>query len=446
MKRASLSLIMGVLLVSGCLVLGAIKDAQAMGIKQVTSKKGINGWLIRDSMVPIFTLHFAFRGGAALDPVGREGVSEMVSGLLDEGAGPYSSSDFQARLENNSISMRFSAGRDNFSGSLKSLAENRNMAASLLSLALTQPHFDAAPVARIRAQLLSSARRRAVRPSSTARRSFRKLVFGNHPYGRSASGTVESLKKITKQDMAGFVKNRFARDNLVVGAVGNITEDEFARIIDRIFGALPARSTPFSISEAKIKGAGNVVVVDRDIPQSVVVFGHSGIKRNDPDYYAALVMNYALGGGGLTSRLATEIREKRGLAYSVYSRIATYDHGGLFLGRVSTKNDRVAKSIALIRSEWTRMAKSGLGAQELEDSKRYLTGAFFTRLNSSSRIAGLLVGIQLEKFGRDYLAKRNRMIEQVSIKDITRVAKRLMKPSDLTFVIVGRPKGITPKP
>lgn len=418
----------------------------AMGIQQVTSKKGIKGWFIHDTTVPIFTLHFAFRGGASLDPKGKEGLARMVSALLDEGAGPHSSETFQARLENNSISMSFAAGRDNFSGSVQSLSEYRDMAAGLLSLALSKPRFDAAPVLRIRNQMLSSARRRAERPRSIAGRRWRKELLGTHPYGRSSSGGEQSLARITADDLRRFANERFARDNLVVGAVGDVSADEFGRILDRIFGDLPARSAPYRVPEAKIGGLGKVVIIDRDIPQSVVVFGHGGLKRDDPDYYAALVMNYTLGGGGLTSRLALEIREKRGLAYSVYTRLSTHDRVGLIRGRVSTANDRVAQSIALIRSEWTRLARQGLTAAEVEDSKRYLTGSFFTRLNRSGRIAGLLVGMQLENFGPEYLTRRNEMITAVTAADVKRVAARLIRPENLTFVIVGRPKGITPKP
>jgi len=434
----------------GALALGAILllalPADAMRIKEVTSPGGIKGWLVQDATVPLFTMNFTFRGAAALDPIGKEGLAELVSSLLDEGAGALDAQAFQARLENNSIAMRFGAGVDYFSGSIKALVEYRGLATDLLRLALNAPRFDAEPVERIRAQYLSSVRRRVERPGYTARRAWKVAVFKDHPYGRELDGTEASLKAIGVSDLKRFVAQRFARDVLVVAAVGDIDAAAFGQMMDRAFGGLPARAAPASLPEAKIGGAGKIIVTQRDIPQSVAVFGHGGIKRKHPDYYAAIIVNYVLGGGGLTSRLATEIREKRGLAYSVYSRLVTMERAGIITGRVATANARIAESLALVRRLWAAMAKHGITAQELSDTKSYLTGSFFTRLNSTRRVARLLVSIQLQDMGIDYLERRNRLINAVTLAQTRRVAARLFRAEDLTISVVGRPKGVTPRP
>lgn len=425
------------------LVFALAAPAQAMEIKEVTSPGGIKGWLIRDATVPLFTMDFAFRGGSALDPEGKEGLAEMVSSLLDEGAGNLDSRAFQSKLENNSIGLRFSANADSFGGSLRALTEYRELAEDLLRLALTEPRFEAEPVERIRSQYLSSVRRRSERPGYLARRAWRNEVFGSHPYGRDLEGTEASLKAITRDDLRGFVSGRFARDALVVGAVGDIDEATFGRLMDKVFGGLPLNAAPVTLPEARVSDAGKLLVTERDIPQSIAVFGHRGIKRKDPDFYTASIILYALGGGGLTSRLATEIREKRGLAYSVHARLVTYDHAGVITGRVATANARIAESLALIREQWALVARDGITAEELEDAKRYLTGSFYTRLNSTRRIARILVAIQLEDMGPDYLATRNKKIEAVTMEDVRRVAKRLFHPDELTISIVGKPKGVT---
>jgi zinc protease len=420
--------------------------AQAIDIKEVTSPKGIKGWLIQDKSVPLFTMSFAFRGGSAVDPTGKEGLAEMTSSLLDEGAGALDSQAFQSKLENNSIDMRFGAGLDSFSGSLRALAEERELAVDLLRMALTEPRFDAAPVERIRGQFLASVRRRIERPGYAARRAWRTAVFENHPYGRELNGTEASLASITADELRAFVRRRFARDVLVVGAVGDIDEKTFGEMMDRAFAALPAKAEPAKLPEATIAGAGRVIVTDRDIPQSVVVFGHKGVKRKHPDFYAAYVVNYVLGGDGMTSRLATEVREKRGLAYSVYTGLVTMDHAGLISGRVATANARVAESLGLIREEWAKVAKDGITAEELADAKSYLTGSFYTRLNSTARISRLLVGIQLDDMGLDYLKTRNTKINAVTLEDARRVARELFRPQDLTVVVVGRPEGVRATP
>ena len=435
---------LGALVVAAILLLAL--PADAMRIKEVTSPKGIKGWLIQDKTVPLFTMNFAFRGGAALDPVGKEGLADFVSSLLDEGAGALKAQAFQAKLENNSIAMRFGAGADSFSGSIGALLEYRGLAADLLRMALTGPRFDAEPVKRIRGQHLSSVRRRAERPGYTARRAWKVAVFKDHPYGRDLDGTEASFKAINVSDLKQFVAKRFARDVLVVAAVGDIDEAAFGQMMDRAFSGLPARAAPANLPEAKIGGAGKVIVTERDIPQSVAVFGHGGIKRKHPDYYAANIVNYVLGGGGLTSRLATEIREKRGLAYSVHSRLVTMEHAGIITGRVATANARVAESLALIRQQWARIAKDGITAEELKDAKSYMTGSFFTRLNSTGRIARVLVSIQLQDMGIDYLARRNRLIDAVTMDQVRRVARQLFKADDLTISVVGRPEGVKPRP
>lgn len=424
------------------LLAAAAVPVRAMDIKEVTSPGGINGWLIQDTTVPLFTMQFAFRGGSALDPEGKEGLAEMVSGLLDEGAGELDSEAFQERLENNSISLRFSASTDSFGGSLKALTEHRDMAVDLLRLALTQPRFDAEPVERMRGQFLSRVRRRDERPGYLARRAWQNEIFGSHPYGRELRGTEASLKAITREDLEAFVARRFARDVLVVGAVGDIDEETFGRMMDEAFGDLPRGGAPIGLPEAQVADAGKVLVTRRDIPQSIAVFGHRGIKRKDPDFYAAAIIGYVLGGGGLTSRLATEIREKRGLAYSVHIRLIPFDHAGIIRGRVATANARIAESLKLIREQWALIAGEGITPEELEDAKRYLTGSFYTRLNSTRRIARILVAIQLEDMGRDYLKTRNEKIEAVTMEDVRRVAKRLFHPDELTISIVGQPEGV----
>ena len=418
--------------------------AGAISIQRVVSEKGIEAWLVEDRSVPVLSMRFAFRGGAALDAKGKEGLADMVSSLLDEGAGPLDSQAFQGRLEDLSVSLGFMAGLDNFGGTLRTLSENRATAFDLLRLALTRPRFDAEPVERIRAQLLAHLARSAERPQGIASRTWYRTAFPDHPYGRPAEGTPESIKRITARDLKDFVTRRLGRDNLMISVVGDISAKELAPLLDTTFGGLPARSQSFTVPEVAPTAAGEMFVIEKDIPQSVVLFGHGGIKRNDPDYYVAYVMIRILGGGGFTSRLNEEIREKRGLAYSVYSYLSAFDRAGLIMGGVATGNDRVAKSIELIRAEWAKMRAKGVSAEELADAKTFLTGSFFTRLNSTRRIASVLLSVQLDDLGIDYLERRNGLIEAVTEADVKRVAKRLLDPAKLTFVVVGAPKGVKP--
>ena len=417
-------------------------SAQAVTVEKVVSPGGIEAWLVQDHTNPIVTLSFSFEGGAALDPKGKDGLADMASSLLDEGAGDLDSLAFQTRLEDKSIRLSFSAAQDRFTGSLQTLSGNRDEAVGLLALALSQPRFDADPVERIRAQIVAGLKRRLEDPDTIAGRAWFAARFPGHPYGRPADGTPESVARITRDDLKTFVAERFARDGLTVGAVGDITPEQLGPLLDQAFGALPAAGSPALVLEVVPEADGGTKVIRRDIPQSVAVFGHGGLKRDDPDWYAAYTLNYILGGGGFSSRLMEEVREKRGLAYSVYSYLYPYDHTGLYVGGVSTQNARIGESLDLIRAEWARMAEQGPTEQELTDAKTYLTGAFPLRFSSSGKIAGILVAMQTENLGIDYLDKRNGYIEALTMADLKRVAKRLLRPENLSVVVVGAPDGL----
>ncbi len=418
--------------------------AGATDVQRVVSPGGIEAWLVEAHEIPVLSVSIAFRGGAATDPAGKEGLANMVSGLLDEGAGDLDSQAFQSRLEDLAIRLSFDAGLDSFDVDLKTLSENTDEAFRLLGLALARPRFDPGPVERVRAQIQVGLARRQSDPNYIARRTWFAAAFPNHPYGRPVSGTPESVARLTIDDLRGFMARAIARDRMVIGVSGDITPDKLATLLDSTFGALPEKGAEIDVPHATPQAPGRLIVKKRPIPQSIVIFGGEGLRRKDPDYYAAYVMNHILGGGGFTSRLTNEVREKRGLAYGVYSYLSPLDHAELFLGRVATKNSRVAESIRIIRKEIARMRDRGATEAELADAKTYLTGSFPLRLDTNDKIAGMLVGIQLEGLGIDYIDKRNGYIEAVTLADVNRMAKRLLKPEELEIVVVGEPEGIKP--
>ncbi len=416
-------------------------SAGAVAVERVVSPGGIEAWMVRDTSNPIIAFRFAFRGGGALDPDGKEGLASMVSALLDEGAGDLDSMAFQQTLEDRAIRLSFDAGKDSFGGNLTTLVKNRETAFRLLRLALTEPRFDDEPVSRIREQILAGLRRDLEDPDSISGRALFKALYPDHPYGRPTDGTIESVSAITATDLRTFVRERLGLDNLVVGVVGDITGEEVARVLDETFGRLPKTARPWSVPEVEPE-AGRTIVIDKDVPQSSVLFAGAGLKRDDPDYYTAFVMNHILGGGSFTSRLYSEIREKRGLVYSVYSTLHPMDHSALILGSAATANARVGETLRVVGEEWDRMAAEGISADELMDAKTYLTGSFPLRFTSNGRIASILVGMQIEELGIDYLDRRNALIEAVTRRDVKRVAARLLDRRRLITVVVGKPDGV----
>ncbi len=423
--------------------------ARAIEIQKVVSARGVVAWFVPDRSVPLVTLGFAFRrAGWSADPAGRNGTAEMVSGLLDEGAGGMDAQAFQKAVEDIAARLSFSAGRDEFRGRLQTLSAERGRAFELLRLALSEPRFDGDAVSRVRRQTLALLSRRAEDPERIAGRTWNETLFPGHAYGRPGSGTAETVAAITAGDLRGFVESRFGRDRLVIGAVGDIGADELAERLDQVFGGLPRRaSSSPRIARIRPAAAGRVVVVRKEIPQSVIRFGHEGIARGDPDWYAAALAVHALG-GGQSSRLFREVRGKRGLAYSVASWLDPMDGAAVLAGWVATRNARAAESLALVRSEWRRIAEHGITETELRDAKSHVNGSFPLRLASGRGIARALVGVQLSRLGISYLGRRARLFDRVTLADANRVARRLFRERDLTVVIVGDPAGIreTPRP
>lgn len=424
------------------LLLWTAIPAGAMQIQKVISKKGIEAWLVEDHSRPILSLQFGFLGGTAQDPDGKPGVATFVSGMLDEGAGDLDSEAFQTKLEDLAAKMTFNASNDYITGAFQTLTENREEAFKLLHLALTSPHFSDNDVERIREQLIANLRVEEKDPDKVASLEWHKLAFGSHPYARPTSGTVESVSAITPDDLRDYVKRIFARDNLKIAAVGDIDATKLGELLDTVFGDLPAKSDRKPIAEVSWPANSKQHIVTMPNPQSVVQFGFQGLKRKDPDFIPAYILNYVVGGGGFSSKLMHEVREKRGLAYSVYTYLYPLDHAGILAGGVATENKSVGQSLDLIKAEMARAATEGLTEQELRTAKDYLIGSFALRFDTSSKIAAQLLALQLDELGIDYIEKRNGEIEAVTVADIKRVAKRLFEPKNLIVTVVGEPEGI----
>ena len=423
-------------------VAGLAAPAAAIDVKVVKSPKGITAWLVTDRTAPVLHMAFAFRPGALRDPVGKEGLTNLLTTLIDEGAGELDSLAFQRRMEELALTWSMNAGRDTIHASVRTLSRHQTEVFKLVGIALTQPRFDAEPIERARAQIRAFLRREMTDPNTIAYRTWMKGMYPEHPYGRTVDGTPDTITKVTREDLVAQHRAAFARDNLIVGVVGNISAEELAPLLDMAFGGLPEKSVPMEIGEVAPHATGEISVQRMSIPQSVVMFGHGALKREDKDFYAAMVMNHILGGGTFSSRLYTEVREKRGLAYSVYSFLNPFEKGPLYMGQVSTENARVKESIDIIRAEWKRMAAGEVTAEEVDSAKTYLTGSYALRFASASDISRMLVNTQVDGNGPDYFDKRNGYIQSVSLDDVKRVAARLLQADKLTFFVVGNPAGL----
>lgn len=423
-------------------LLTAAPQAEAAAeIERVVSPGGIEAWLVEESTIPMVAIEVSFGTGAALDPEGQEGAANFMMAMLEEGAGDHDAVDFAELTQLFGARFRFDAGRDSVSVSARMLTETREESVALLHMALTDPRFDADALERVRGQILSKIRSDEADPRALASEAFFSQGFPDDPYGRPVDGTADSVSALTASDLEAARDRVFNLETARIGVVGDISAEALGPLLDRLLGGLPRRD-PVALPMTEFQKPGGVTVVDFPAPQSTVMFGHEGPLRDDPDFIPLYVANYILGGGGFSSRLTTEVREKRGLAYSTYSYLAPLDRAGIWMGGVGTANERVAESLSVIREEWRRMAEEGVTEEELRKAKRYLTGAYPLRFDSNAAIAGILVGLQAAGLPIDYPETRNALVEAVTVEDIRRVAAEWLKPDALAFVVVGQPEGL----
>lgn len=400
--------------------------ANAIEIQEVVSPKGIRAWLVEDSSVPLVSMRFSFKGGTSQDPSGKEGLANLMTGLFDEGAGDLDSDSFQEQIDNLGAEMSFSASADSVSGKIRMLAENRDAVTKLLTLAVNNPRFDQSAIDRIRQQIVAGIEASQRNPSTIASRKFAEVLYGDHTYGRPDEGTVKSLQSISRDDLVNFHRKNFARDHLTIGVVGSINAQELGEMLDRVFGDLPAMAELVPVPDAKL-ALGTTTSLSFDVPQTSISFVYPAIPRKDPEFFAAYLMNHILG-GGFTSRLYAEVREKRGLAYSVSSMLLLRDHVSALMIATATRPEKAQESLKIIREQVAAMANDGPTEAELAAAKSFLKGSYaVNNLDSSVAIADTLVGLQEAELPRDYIDKRAELIDAVTLDQVKAIAKKLLQ-------------------
>ena len=413
-----------------------------LDIQEVTSPGGITAWLVEDKSLPLISLKFSFKGaGAIRDGIEKQGLARLLSNTMDEGAGELTSQEFQKTLSDNSITLYFNSDRDNFGGQLKTLSRNKDKAFELLTLALIKPRFDPEPVTRMRQANSSRIRSSMGDPDWIAARIFNDIAFAGHPYALNSGGTLSSLQSIIAQDLKQFTKDWLTKDRLVIGITGDIDAQELARILDQIFGTLPASGKQDKIKNHTIQHSGQIFHYKKDIPQTIISNALPSFDHKDPDYYALQVMNYIFGSSGFGSRLMEEAREKRGLTYGIYSGLLSLDYLDGFTISTSTKNTSIKEMMAIIEAEINKITETPVEAAELQDAQSYITDSMPLSLTSTDKVSGILLGLQLNERPIDYLDNFAGKINAVTIQDIQNVAKRLFDTAKMTTIMVGQPEG-----
>lgn len=421
----------------------ALAKDQILDIQEVTSDKGIKAWLVEDETLPIISIKFAFKGaGAVNNREDKQGLSRLLSNTMDEGAGDLDSQNFQKLLNDNSISLGFSSGRDNFTGHVETLSRHKEKALNLLKLALTETRFDQEPLDRMREANMTRIRSSKSKPNWISARLFNALAYKDHPYSFNSGGTLSTLPSITADDLRQFQKDFLTKDRLFVSASGNISPKELSKILDDVFGDLPEIGRQNRVENIPLQNTNKKFLFYKDIPQSIISIATPAINDKDPDYYALLVMNHIFGASGFGSRLMEEAREKRGLTYGIYSDVTVQDYTEYLSISTSTKNKTANDILEIVADEMTKMAKDGVNQEEIDNAKSYITGSLPLAMTSTGSIAGIMLNLQVKERPKTYLENFMASINAVTTEDVKRVAQRVLTPKNMITVIVGNPENI----
>jgi zinc protease len=414
--------------------------AFTLPIQRVQSA-GLTAWLVEDHSIPVVSLSWSWAGGASTDSPGREGTAAMAAAMLTEGAGDLRALAFADALRDAAIGLNFSAGRDTFEGSFRALTDALPEAVRLARLAMTAPRMDADAFERIRARAIAGARTQLETPRGQAGRAFWASAFPDHPAGRPANGTAESLAATPPEALRACLDAQLRRGGLLVGCAGAIRPTQLAEVMEALFAGLPpgAPATPPPLPHFTAFGRQVVPVPS---PQSQIVFGQPGIVPQDPDWEAAQVVLRVLGGGGFSSRLMEAVRVQRGLTYGIGVGLDTLFGGGVITGAFATENAKVSEALAVTRGVWSDLAASGPTEAELQEAVAYLTGSLPLQFTDSRRIAATLLAMRRNNRPIDWLAGRNDRLRAITRERAATLAGALLKPESLAVTVAGQPEGM----
>ncbi len=406
---------------------------------QVIEQDGITAWLVEEHSVPVVSLAWAWPGGGATDPVGREGLSAFSAAMLSEGAGDMNNIAFADALRDEGIGLSFSGGRDSFDGNFRALSAALPEAVRLAKLAMARPRLDAAAITRVRARAVLGARQQLETPAGIARRAFWEAAYPGFPAGRLA--TPESLTAITEAEIRESLAAQMRRGGVMVAASGAINEAGLRAIMAQLFADLPAGAPAATPPLPGLAGFG-VARREKAAPQSTLIFGQDGLMPNDPGWEAFQVAIRILAGGGFTSRLMRSVREERGLTYGIGAGLDVLFGRGIVIGNVATENSRVGEVWGLIRAAWAEMAANGPTAEEVADAVAFLAGSLPQQFTDSRRTASLLLGLRQTGRAPDWLAGRPARLAALDRAGVAAVAQRILRPDGLVLAVAGEPQGL----
>lgn len=418
-----------------------VYDGEFATIQQFVTPGGISVWLVEEPSIPILSLRMAWQVGTTSDPDDQIGLTNAMVYQMNEGAGDLDSQAFFKRMEELNMSFGCSAGREATFCNASMLTENADEAFELITLAYAEPRFDEGPWERFVREQEVSLKTRETNPRYLAGEALEEVLWPDHPFARDF--TAESLEALSAEAAKAHKDKIMSRSGMLVTAVGAISPQDLAPLIDAAAAGLPETGVEVEIPQVTLaEPVSDPITVSLEQPQSLVTFTGPAMRQDDQDFYTAVVLNYTFGGGGFESRLMEDLRVARGLTYGIYSRVSSGEYAQTWGGSGSTNNDSVVEFIEGIKENMTLMVAEGMTEKELADAKSYLIGSYPLGFDSNAKIAGNMMGLRLDDLPVDFWDKRNAMVEAVTLEDVNRVAREYLKPENFTFIAVGQPQGL----
>jgi len=414
-----------------------ISPSFALDVERKVLDNGLILLVVQRHNLPVVKVTVGIQAGNLLEPEEKAGLANLTASLITGGTANRTAQQISEEIEFVGGSVGAGGGDDYISVSLSVLKKDINLGFDLLSDIILHPSFPEDELIKKKERIKGGLKAQEEDPGFIASREFKKAIFGSHPYGRLVTGTAETIDNINREDLQQFHAEYYAPDNSVVAVVGDISADEVGVLFSKYFTNWQARSVAMpSVPRPDKPKERKTVTVDRDLTQANIILGHTGVSRDNPDYYSISVMNYILGSGGFASRLMQNIREEKGLVYDIHSFFAANKYGGRFQVGLQTKNESANQAIEEILKEIKRIMTEDVSDTEIDDAKSFLTGSFPMRIETSRRIASFLVAVEYFDLGAEYIDNYPSYINRVTKADILRVAKKYLDPVKFTLVVV----------
>ncbi len=407
-------------------------------IQHWTTDNGLDVYYVQTDTLPLVDLSLMFDAGSARDGE-LPGLAALTSNLLGEGADGLNAGEIARLFEDQGARFSSSSGRDYASVELRSLSDRDTLDAALDALVrvVSKPDFDADVLDRQRRRMLVSLENSARNPGAVAGREFWKAAYGDHPYASNPGGTEDSLEAIGRDDVVDFHQRFYVRENATLAVVGDLDRGQAERLAEMLAGALPSGEKPEAIPEPSLPESAQTIRIPFQTSQTHIIMGHPAYARGDEAHFPLHVGNHVLGGSGLVSRLAIEMREERGLSYGVSSSFLPMRARGPFRLSTRVRTDRTEEALEVLRSELQSIRDHGPGDEELDDALRNITGSFPLNLDSNSKIAGYVASIGFHGMPLDYLDTFIDQVEAVDRESIVRHFQEQVDPERMITIILG---------